>query len=332
MSEFRQNIITRDWVIIATDRTKRPKQFVQPGKEKSIIPLHEGTCPFCPGNEAMVEVERFRINREGEWICRVVANKYPALTEGGETRRMYKGIYRSMTASGIHDVVIEHPHHNKTLTEMTIEDIARVIGTYKQRSLEIKQLENIELITIFRNHGSMAGTSLIHPHSQIVATPIVPYQIRSRIETAIQYFDDNGECIFCRTINEELDSGERIIFTTKHFVAFIPYAALSPFHIWIFPREHRSSFEDIAEEEISDLAYNLQTVLLKLKIGLNDPDFNFTIRSIPIRERSTEYYHWYLAIVPRTAITAGFELGSGMYISAAIPEESAKFLREISIE
>jgi UDPglucose--hexose-1-phosphate uridylyltransferase len=148
---------------------------------------------------------------------------------------------------------------------------------------------------------------------------------------AISYFDDMGECLFCYTLRDELKAKERIVLETEHFVTFIPYAALSPFHLWIFPRQHTSSFSDITEPELADLAYTLKTVLAKLFHGLNNPAYNYTIRSLPTDDKQSDSFHWYLAIVPRVSQAAGFELGSGMYINTSIPEDSAQFLREIEI-
>jgi UDPglucose--hexose-1-phosphate uridylyltransferase len=245
--------------------------------------------------------------------------------------RKLNGVYGSMNAFGFHDVVIENRRHNATLTDISRKEFLMIFHAYVRRYREIKQDSRIESILIFRNHGPAAGTSLIHPHSQIVATPVVPHPVRDRMNTAMQYFDSVGECIFCRTLQEELSSDQRIIYETKHFAAFIPYAALSPFHIWIFPKRHEPSFDAITEEEMTDLADNLQTVLTKLRIGLNNPSYNFTIRPVPTHDHNPDYYHWYIAIVPRITVTAGFELGSGMFISPALPEESAKYLREIQV-
>ncbi|MGB6168938.1 MAG: HIT domain-containing protein, partial [Geitlerinemataceae cyanobacterium] len=165
----------------------------------------------------------------------------------------------------------------------------------------------------------------------LAATPIVPYEVRFRTQESIRYFDDTGICLVCNILADELAAGDRIIFTSEHFVAFIPYAALSPFHTWVFPRRHSSSFDDITDEEIVDLAIVLKTTLAKLYYGLGDPDYNYVIRSSPTDEQRTDYFHWYLAIVPRLSLTAGFELGSGMYINTSLPEESAEFLRSVEI-
>lgn len=329
MSELRQNIITRDWVIIATERAKRPHQFAQVKKEVRPLPTHQPDCPFCVGNEE--GIESFCLNDRNGWKVRVVRNKFPALSPETERVRTEDGIHRVLSGMGYHEVVVEHPRHDLTTALLNVEDIANILSAYRQRYYEIRQDPCIETIIIFKNHGETAGTSLEHPHSQIAAMPVVPYQFRTRIDEAIRYFDDTGNCIFCQIIKDEWTASERVIFESEFFVAFIPYAALSPFHIWIFPRRHSSSFDNITDAEITDLAYAFKTILAQLYYGLNNPDYNYTIRSAPTGEPRTKYFHWYIAIIPRVSKQAGFELGSGMYINTALPEESAKFLRTVKI-
>jgi len=332
MSELRQNLITRDWVIIATDRAKRPDQFTNQKKSTKTIPRHCPNCPFCAGNEEDGTLETFRLGDDRTpWKVRAIRNKYPALSPTAEPMRISSGIHRTMSGIGIHEVIVENPRHDLTTALLSIEEVTDILLVYRQRYLEIRKYPHIETIIIFKNHGESAGTSLEHPHSQIAATPVVPHLFRNRIDEAVRYFDDTGECLFCLTLEDELRAAERIIFESKHFVAFIPYAALSPFHIWIFPRRHSSSFDDITDPEITDLAYTLKTVLAQLYYGLNNPDYNYTIRSVPIAEQATKYFHWYIAIIPRVSKQAGFELGSGMFINTALPEESAEFLRSTII-
>ena len=331
MPELRQNLITRDWVIMATERASRPDQFVRQKKESVPLPTYHIECPFCPGNEHLALPELARLGEKGMWKVRAVPNKYPALSVVGERIRNVNGLNRSMSGVGYHEVIIEHPRHDLTTALLSVEDVAAIVTMYRMRYASIRTDPRVEAIVIFKNHGESAGTSVQHPHSQIAATPIVPTQIRTRMDESIRFLDDNGECLFCRTLQEELASGERVIVEGKHFVAFHPYAALSPFHTWIYPRRHMSSFDQISDEEITDLAFTLRTFLAKLYFGLGNPDYNYSIRSIPTDDRNVEYFHWYLAIVPRVTKTAGFEIGTGMFINTALPEESAKFLRHVTI-
>jgi UDPglucose--hexose-1-phosphate uridylyltransferase len=330
MPELRQNLITRDWVIIASERANRPNEFKRT-KERLTLPCYQDDCPFCPGNEHLTKAEVGRLGSSGAWTVRVIPNKFPALAAEGERVRTTRGMFRSMSGVGIHEVVIEHRRHDITTALMTDAEVSDILTMYRRRYSAIRADDRIEAIVMFKNHGEAAGTSLYHPHSQVAATPVVPSQIRTRIDEAIRYFDDHGECLFCGTLREELASGERIIEEGKHFVVFQPYAALSPFHTWIFPRRHQSSFDDITDEEILDLAHVLRRLLARFYHGLNDPDYNYIIRSIPTDSKRTDYFHWYVTVVPRVSRTAGFELGTGMFINSALPEESARFLRGITV-
>jgi UDPglucose--hexose-1-phosphate uridylyltransferase len=328
MPELRLNLITREWVIIATERAKRPDEFKQKSFKKNIPPFDE-TCPFCPGNEHRTPGEIMRYPEGNNWKARVVPNKFPALSHDDKRERMNDGLKHLVTGAGIHEVIVESPLHNSCLALMSLEDITDIIRTYRTRFDEIYQDPRIEHVIIFKNHGNAAGTSLVHPHSQIIGTPVTPIVVRNRIEEGIRYFDNTGECLICATLNDELSDARRIIFASEHFVTFIPYAALSPFHTWIFPRRHCASFGTITEEESADLALNLKTLFTKFYNGLEDPDYNYVIRSEHPKECDSEYFHWYLSIVPRIVQTAGFELGSGMYINTSVPEKSAEFLRNV---
>ncbi len=331
MNELRQNIITRDWVVIAKGRGDRPDEFASVRKSRPSLPAYVAHCPFCLGNEHQTAEETLAIRDAQGWRVRVVPNKFPALTPEGERTRKISGVYRSMAAVGVQEVIIEHPRHDTTIALMPVAHVADVIRAYRQRYETLRQDERIEAIIIFKNHGEAAGTSLVHPHSQLAATPIVPYQFRIRVDEAIRYFDDTGECIFCRTIADELASRERVIEENDHFVAFIPYAALSPFHMWIFPKRHASSFDEITDTEIEHFAAVLKNVLARLYHALDNPDFNYSIRSVPTGDRRTDYFHWYLTIIPRVVKTAGFELGSGMFINPSVPEENAALLRNVDV-
>lgn len=329
MPELRLNVITRDWVVMATERTRRPDEFAGEHRPHPGLPAHDSECPFCPGNEAMTEGELYSTQKGGQWALRVIANKYPALVASGERRRKGEGLFHVMDGVGFHEVVVEHPRHDRTLDSMTVGEVHDVLQAYRERYAAVRNDPRVEAVIIFKNHGEAAGTSLCHPHSQIAATPVVPFQVRSRLIESVRFFDEHGECIFCRVLREELGSGERVILESPHFVVFHPFAALSPFHTWIFPRRHAASFDDVTAEELLDFAQVLRRILRKLSRGLNDPPFNYAIRSVPVKEANPDYFHWYLTIIPRVTRTAGFEMGSGMFINTSLPEESAEFLRGV---
>lgn len=336
MPEIRQNIISRQWVIIATERGRRPDQFRQDENVRVELPSYVPTCPFCPGNESQTPLETYR-TPPGDplspgWRVRAVPNKFAALSAEGELVRMNVGLKRTISGVGQHEVIIESPDHSATLAQMDDAEVGQAIAAYLQRARAVLEDSRVEHVTLFKNHGPAAGTSLEHPHAQLIGTPIIPHEVRDRLETALAFYDDTGRCIFCATLEDEREEGIRIVEENDHFAAFVPFAALSPFHLWIYPKRHCASFLCIEPEEVPSLARLLRRTLRRLYDGLGDPDFNFVIRTAPKESEQVRYYHWYLTIVPRLTKTAGFELGSGMFINTASPEESAQFLRGVEVE
>lgn len=330
MPELRLNLVTREWVIIGREKGKRPEDFAGIKEHKRYPDIVE-TCPFCPGNESKTLDEKCRIGDDKGWRIRVVPNKFAVLSKEGERTRRNSGLRKSVNGVGIHEVIIESPLHNVTTATMQSEHLEEVIQTYKERFLEINRDPRIEHVVILKNSGPASGTTIEHSHSQIAGLPITPFQIRSRIENVMRFFDETGDCMMCRLVADELNDGSRVLLNTDHFVSFVPYAALSAFHIWIFPKRHSGSFSDIRNEEIRDLAINLKSSMARLYYGLDNPDFNYVIRSGKPSSSDSEFNHWYLSIVPRIAMASGFELGSGIYLNPLVPEMTAEFLRNVRI-
>lgn len=328
MPELRLNLVTREWVIIATERAKRPTDFMRQ-ETRRIPPPYLESCPFCPGNEHRTPEELFRLPLDGTWKVRVVANKYPAVSREGERKRAINGTRRWVAGVGLHDIIIESPEHDTNPALMELSDLEEVVRIYRDRFVEAHLDPRVEHAIIFRNHGPGAGTSIEHPHSQLIAIPVVPVQYRDRIQAAMQYFDSTGECLFCDTIRMEQEAGSRVVIETEHFLTFVPYAALSPFHVWIFPKRHSASLADITDEEIKAAAFHIKGLLSRFYTGLENPDYNLVIRSSRPRDVGNEFSHWYMSVVPRVSKVAGFEMGSGMYINSSLPEESAEFLRSV---
>lgn len=336
MPELRQDPTTKEWVIIATERAKRPHDFII-SKKKDLSPF-VASCPFCPGNESETPPEVLAYpgsNGEAnapDWDVRVTPNKYPALIHRGSIERKGKDkFFRKMDGVGFHEVIIESPYHNRLIPLMEDKEVEKILLAYQERYNALKKDPVIKLIIIFKNHGESAGTSLEHPHSQLVATPIIPMYIRRKYEVATNYYDDTGRCIYCDMVEEELKSGERIVMEVDKFVVLHPFASRSPFETWIAPKRHLSSFGKISPEDIETLARVLKTVLLKIYKSLNDPDFNYVIHTAPVDDENKSYYLWHIQILPRFTTVAGFELGSGIYINTALPEETAEFMRNIKI-
>jgi len=333
MPELRQNRFTKEWVIMATERAKRPEEMRVKREARPQLPHYVDTCPFCPGNERLAPPEILRFSKpDGQWSVRVVPNKFAALTREGEPEWHIKRSQRTIRGVGIHDVIVETPDHALTTALLRPEQVQTILECYLQRFRVISDDPRVAHITIFKNHGVSAGTSLEHPHSQLIGTPVISSQVRQRLYEALRHFDDYGECIFCGMIGEELGEDKRVVFSSEHFVVIEPFASATPFATTIYPRRHMASFGDTRDAEIADLSQVLRTVLAKLYAGLDNPDFNYTIRTAPAEAAGVKYYHWYLSVIPRLTRVAGFELGSGMFINTVLPEHATQFLRGVSVE
>lgn len=327
MSEIRYNAITGDWVIIAVERAARPMNFAD-SKPSGNTHSHVESCPFCVGNEHATADEEFRLASDtGGWRIRTVRNKFSALSYNGEPAALDPA-RRTVNGVGRHEVIIETPRHNHFMAFYSASEINDLLSVYLNRFLEFYADPRVRHVILYKNHGPEAGTSLEHPHSQIVGTPVIPGQVLMRIELAKKSMEETGQCLFCKTMAEEITDGNRLIAETEHFVAFIPFASLSPYHVWIFPKVHSACFSTAGEAAMADLGPLLVKIIAKLHSVLCNPSFNFVIRSLSPEEAGLPYFHWYLAIVPRLSKAAGFELGTGMYINSSVPELSAKNLRE----
>lgn len=331
MSELRLNLITMQWVVIAPDKDlPKPAPLVNTGSIESL-PEHDPDCPFCPGNEKGCGKPHLTIGGNGSWRVRVIPNKYPMLKEGPAPERTRDGIKIRMAGAGAHEVIVESRRHNTSLGLLSRDDIMENLLAYRERYEELVKLDCVKQVTIFKNHGRGSGTTIAHPHASIVGLPIISSEVRRRMDRAINYFEENGRCIFCDCVAQEVADGERVIVETEHFAAFIPFAALSPYHTWIFPKRHACSYAMLDDALIADLAGVLKEVLLRLHIGLHDPSYNLCIRSLPSQAGGHSYFHWYVSIVPRLLAKAGFEMGSGMYVNPTLPEACAEHLRSIEL-
>ncbi len=336
MGQLRRDPITGRWIIIAPEEGKDPCKFnVKKHVKKG------GMCPFCEGHENMTPPEIFAFRKDGTavntpgWQIRVVSNKFPALRIEGNLDRQGLGIYDLMNGIGAHEVIIETPHHYKEIYDLDSAHIELVIKAYHQRYVDLQGDNRFKYIIIFRNYGKDAGASLEHPHSQLIALPIVPKRAKEELRGAKQYFDYRGRCVFCDIISQELEEKKRIVSENESFLAFNPFTPRFPFETWIIPREHCSDFshytQSKGEESIVELAKILKEVLLRIKLALGDPSYNFILHSSPLGEKEREDYHWHIEIMPRLVGVAGFEWGSGFYINPTAPEKAAERLKDVKV-
>ena len=336
MPELRKDPITREWVIIASERARRPSDFVTASVQDEKG--GSGVCPFCPGNEALTppEILAFRdpsSPRDGPgWWIRVVPNKFPALAIEGDLRKSGYGMYDHMNGVGAHEVIIETPQHQLDPSTMDVKQVEDMLWAYRQRYLDLKRDPRMKFILFFRNHGRVAGASLAHPHSRMIATPMIPRDISEEIDGARRYDQYRERCVYCDILRQELEEGERVVADNGQFLAFEPYASKYPFETWILPHRHAPAFPYISPQEQTSFASIMKETLLRIRLCLGNPPYNYTLHTAPCDEdQSNTLYHWHLEIFPRLTVAAGFEMGTGIYINVTPPEQAAAHLREVNI-
>jgi UDPglucose--hexose-1-phosphate uridylyltransferase len=333
MPELRKDPIVGRWVIISTDRARRPLPI-----RIEMASDNDGPCPFCEGSERETphEILSYRehtsVPNDRGWRVRVVPNKFPALQIEGDLQKRGEGIYDKMNGIGAHEVIIECPHHESNMAYLSVENIREVLWVYHDRLVDLKKDPRLVYGMVFKNVGAAAGASIEHTHSQLIVTPIVPINVWEEMSGSLEFFNYRGRCIYCDMIHQELSNEKRIVVDSGNFVSFVPYASRFPFEMWILPKIHSSHYENIQKREVDELGTVLKTLLMKLDVGLDRPAYNFIIHTAPFDTQPLPHYHWHMEIIPRLTRVAGFEWGTGFYINPVPPEQAAAFLRETKVE
>jgi len=330
VSELRKDPIIGRWVIISTQRGKRPSDW---GNEPALS--GGGFCPFCPGNEDKTPPEIVAIRNFGGqrdlpgWQIRVVPNKFPALQIEGDLDPKGYGNYDMMNGIGAHEVIIENPNHATEFADFDHAHIVKILNIYRERMLDLRNDPRFKYILVFKNHGVAAGASLEHSHSQLIATPIIPKRVSEELEGSKLFFDSKERCIYCDIVQEELRVGTRVVESSDDYVVIEPFAPRFPFETWILPRHHYSHFETMPDSQYYSLAGVLKKTLQSLNKALGFPPFNFILHSAPVQDKALPEFHWHFEIIPKLTKVAGFEWGSGFYINPTPPEAAAEHLRGV---
>ncbi|MFH1269923.1 MAG: galactose-1-phosphate uridylyltransferase [Candidatus Omnitrophota bacterium] len=341
MPELRKDPIIGRWVIIATERAKRPDQFSSQAQDVQS----DKPCPFCEGKESQTPPEIYAVRQRPSspnspgWDLRVVPSIAPFLKIEGELDRGGEGVYDMMNGVGAHEIVIETNQHIGNMADLDEEQVSRVITCYIDRITDLEKDKRFKYVLVFKNHGWVAGGGRVkHSRSQLIATPVNPKRVKEELVGARQYYNYHERCVFCDLIKQELDSKERLVLDIDGFIALVPFASRFPFEVWIMPKKHSCDFTHMDMQHRIDLARIMKKVLLKLKKGLNDPPYNYILHTAPFRRQKAGYwksieqdYHWHIEIMPRLTRMAGFEWGTGFYICPLPPEDAAKFLREVEV-
>jgi len=332
-SELRFDLISRDWVVIATGRAKRPETFKEEKRKAEESPRDK--CPFCKIDTQETPTVVFSHGKEippkrgipKDWTTISIPNKYPAFIPYAELDERYEGLfYKKMNAAGFHEVVVTRDHE-KTLGLFKIAEVKEVFDVYQRRYLDLMDKKFVNYISIFHNQGHEAGASISHPHSQIITTPLIDADLTKALNNSENYYKKTRKCIYCEMNKWELESKKRIVFENNDFMVVCPFASKAAFQMIVSPKRHLSNFEKATEKEKLQLAEAFRTALNKLYKGLSDPAYNFYLHTAPCDGKEHPHYHWHWTIIPKTATWAGFEIGTRMEISTIEPEKAAEYLR-----
>jgi len=331
MSQLRRDPITGRWIIVNYEKVVKPDDFSFEKPEKTGITKN---CPFCPGNEKLTPPEIVAHRKVGQpntsgWTIRVIPNKYPALGAEGNLSKTGMGVFDKMNGVGTHEVIVDIPEHMLDMGDISDSQAEEVIWSYLGRSTDLQKDPRFKYILIFRNYGRSAGASLEHPHSQLIALPIVPKRVNEELHSSMEYFSYKDRCVFCDVLGQELADKERIVEENKSFISFCPFVSRFPYETWIMPKSHESHFTSVKKEEVRPLGEILRDTMRRLKKLLNDPPYNYIIHTSPINGFEKEYYHWHIEIMPKLINVAGFEWGSGFYVNPVPPEIAANNLNSV---
>lgn len=327
MSDLRKDPVSGRWVIIAENRADRPVEFERAPSGRIAL-----RCPFCAGNErdtppALADYRPPEPDSPHPWQVRVVPNKYPAMDGQRRVFQESIGVYDTMQSGGAHEVIIESPDHCLSPTDLTQEQSKLVYTVYRDRLREASRQRHLAYGMIFKNAGAAAGASLEHLHSQLIATPMVPPGAQIELDHCRQFHRRTGTCLFCAILQHELAAKQRVVAQSARFVAFCPFASRFAYESWILPRAHSSRFEQLGEDDLSELAQLVRHVVGRIESALERPAYNWLLHSAPFDTSAQDHYHWHIEIFPRLAQVAGFELGTGCFINCTSPERAAGCLR-----
>ncbi len=329
VSELRQDLVSGDWIVIATGRAKRPNAFVKKKRPRWYQPKR--TCPFedpkKSGNEDPVLL--YSSNKsDKDWWVQVIPNKFPAFNPGLCPPEFKHGPYTIMEGVGFHEVFITRDH-DRGVAEFNAKETELLVQSYQERYKQLMGEDCVKYVSIFQNYGEEGGATIYHPHSQLIAIPVVPGDVTSSLEGSEKYFRKNKKCAHCVMTDVERKDRTRIVFENDEFIAVCPYTSRTAFEIVISPKTHSANFEMMGGISRKLFSRVLQASLYKLYKGLKDPAFNYFIHTAPSKgEKDYHFYHWHLEILPKTAIWAGFEIGTGIEICTIRPEDAAAFLRK----
>lgn len=329
MHELRKDPLLGRWIAVLRD-SKPPDYY-----EVSVNPEEKAPCILCPGREKETKPEITAVRQEVGWVVRDIPNFVPVFQIEGEIGRKGMGMYDMMNSIGANELIVDSPEHDKPPEDLGSEHLLKVLRIYRERITDLERDSRIRQVLVLKNSGKAAGARYSHSYSEIVATPVIPKRLKDELANSRQYYTFKERCVFCDIMREEVRAGDRVVFESRDFMAFVPFAPNFPFEFWILPKKHNCTFGDAGASEMEDLSLMLLTMLKKIRKVLREPAYNYFIHTAPNRIPRRDHwhtlgedFHWHIEVIPRLSMESGFEIGSGFYVLTTSPEDAAKYLRE----
>ena len=314
MAELRWHPLTKDWVMIASHRQNRPQ-------------MPKDWCPFCPGSGKVPE--KFDVYEYD--------NDFPALSQTPPAPDdVANDFFKVADSYGKCEVILYSPEHTVTLPELSVDHISKLVDLWIERFNEIKKDEKIKYVFIFENRGEVVGVTMPHPHGQIYGYSFVPKKLQLEVESAKEFKEEKGKCIFCEMLEQEQKAESRIIFETEHFTVFLPFFCEYPYGVYIMSKRHIQNIAEFTDEEKADFAK-----VMKETTGMLDSLFDYKfpymmcMHNAPVNgEDTSEYFHFHVEFFPpmrsaeKQKFNASSETGAWAHCNPTAPEEKAKELRE----
>lgn len=341
INQLRRDPITGRWAIVLNTDIHLDDLIIQ--HDHSTKSPQTGLCPFCEENEKMTLPEIFAIRPPGTapnspgWSVRVVPDRHPVLQIYGDINNRGVGLYDVLDGIGAHEIVVESPRHYETLADLSDDQIAAILATFRERIIDLKRDERFRYVVVHKNSGEAISDTAHHLHSFVIASPVTPKRVRDELINAREYFEFKERCLFCDLIKQELITKERLVLEDGIYAAIAPFASRRPFELWLGPQRHQTFFEQDAD--LKTLASILKALLTRLSRLLNNPHYIMAIHSGPnmLAGKRRGYwqtlekdYHWHIEITPQLISDTSLEVSSGFPVNSVLPEKAAELLRSIN--
>lgn len=328
VQEYRQDLLSGEWVIMSANRTARPNHFkvTRPQATTNISEMVNPFLPIVTEQDTPEEIPMVVRDGRGQGVVYTVINKFPMVHMEYPSKSLAEGPYTGHSAYGSHELFV-YRDPELPVRDFSLKKMEHVFEAFQKRSLELMHSDGLNHIFIFHNHGEGGGASITHPHSQLIASPIIPDGIERMLTGAAQYYKSHKRSLFAVMVNYEQEHKKRIIFENDDMIALCPYASRSAFEVEIIPKEHKPHFPFIVPSVRKSLAEAYKHVLQAYFRTLGDIDYNMYLYTAPCDGKPYEYFRWFIRISPKLSRLGGYETGADTDVCTVFPEQAAETLR-----